>query len=67
MLFEDKCTKSHTCAGRVMGVLSHISRKPRNIMELVDKYRDANISYSGWRELDPEIWFAENIYISFLE
>ena len=51
-----------------MGALSHFRKKavkppdydPRNIMDLVDKYRDAHISDSGWREVDPEEWFAEN-------
>ena len=67
-LFEDECTQSHMCAGRVMGVLSHFRKKavkppdydPRNIVDLVDKYRDAHISDSGWREVDPEEWFLDN-------
>ena len=68
MLFEDECSQSHACVGRVMGVLSHLretvieppSYDPRNILDLIDKYRDANISDSGWRGVDPEEWFAEN-------
>ena len=68
MLFEDECIQSHTCAGRVMGVLSHIreeaikppSYDPRNIVDLVDNYRDAHISDCGLREVDPEEWFVEN-------
>jgi hypothetical protein len=43
-----------------MGVISHLreimikppSYDPRNIMDLLDKYRDAQISDSGWREVD---------------
>ena len=66
LLFEDKCSQSHICAGRVMGVLSHFrkhvieppSYDPRNIVDLLDKYRDAHIS--GWREVDPEEWVADN-------
>ena len=67
ILFEDECTKSHACAGRVMGVLSGMMEKvigppsfdPRNIVDLVDKYGDAHISDSGWREVDPEEWYEE--------
>jgi hypothetical protein len=63
-IFEDECNQSHSCAG----VLSHIRKKvvkppdydPRNIKNLVDKYRDAHISDSGWREVDPEKWFLDN-------
>ena len=66
MHFEDECTQSH--AGRVMGVLSHFRGKvidppsydPRNIVDLIEKYRDALISNSGWREVDPEEWFSDN-------
>ena len=29
LLFEDECIQSHTCAGRVMGVLSHIREKAK--------------------------------------
>jgi hypothetical protein len=51
-----------------MGVLSHLREKVieppsydhRHIVDLVDKYQDAHISDSGWREVDPEEWFAEN-------
>ena len=65
LMFEDECTQSHFCAGRVMGVLSHVRKKAvkppdydlRNIVDLVDKYRDAHINNSGWREVDPEEWF----------
>ena len=56
------------------GVLSHIresvieppSYDPRNIVDLIDKYRDAHISDSGWREVDPEEWFADNWKIYWL-
>ena len=66
LLYEDECTLDHLCAGRVMGVLSHFRGKvieapsydPRDIVELLDKYRDAHISDSGWREVDPEEWVA---------
>ena len=55
MIFEDECTQSHACAGRVMGVLSHFKGKvleppsydPRNIVDLIEKYRDAHISDGG--------------------
>ena len=68
LLFEDKCSQSHHCAGRVMGVLSNQRKHvieppdydPRNIVDLLDKYRDAHISDSGWREVDPEEWKTEN-------
>lgn len=67
LLFEDECTQAHACAGRLMGVLSHIREKvigapnydPRDIVGLVDKYRDAHISDdSGWRKVDSEEWFV---------
>jgi len=65
--FEDECTKLHNCAGRVAGVLSNVRDKviappsydSRNIVELIDKYGDAHLSDSGWREVDPEEWFAD--------
>ena len=67
LLFEDECSLSHNCAGRVMGVQSHLRKRvvappsydPRSIMDLLDKYRDAHISDSGWREVDPEEWHLE--------
>ena len=42
--FEDECSLSHSCAGRVMGVLEHVrdnvvkppTHDPRNIMDLVE-------------------------------
>ena len=68
ILFEDQCTQSHACAGRVMGVASGMREKlieppsfdPRNIVDLVEKYGDAHISDSGWREVDPEEWYEQN-------
>jgi hypothetical protein len=68
LLFEDQCTQSHSCAGRVSGVLSHIREKvidppnydPRSIVDLLDKYEDGHISDSGWREVDPEEWYLDN-------
>ena len=67
LLFEDECTQLNTCAGRVAGVLSHVRDKviappsydSRDIVELIEKYGDAHISDSGWREVDPEEWFAD--------
>jgi hypothetical protein len=55
LMFEDQCTQSHICAGRVSGVLSHIRKKvidppgydPRSIVDLLDKYQDGHISDSG--------------------
>ena len=67
LIFEDDCsTQSHTCAGRVMGVLFDMRDKvlkppefdPRNVVDLIDKYRDAHIMDSGWREVDTEEWVA---------
>ena len=51
-----------------MGVISHLRKNlieppnydPRNIVGLLDKYRDARIIDSGWREVDSEEWVAEN-------
>ena len=68
LLFEDECSlQSHTCAARVARVLEHVrdrvigppSYDPRNIVELLDKYGDAHISDSGWREIDEEEWFDQ--------
>ena len=68
LMFEDQCTQSHTCAGRVRGVLSHFREKiinppnydPRSIVDLLDKYEDGHISDSGWREVDPEEWYLQS-------
>ena len=63
LLMEDECTtQSHSCAGRVMGMLFNmrklVLRPPsydtRNVVDLLDRYRDAHISDSGWREVDTE-------------
>ena len=65
LMFEDECTtQSHSCAGRVMGVLfdkrssvlNPPSYDPRNVVDLLDKYRDGHIVDSGWREVDTEEW-----------
>ena len=65
-LFKDECSlQSHTCTGRVARVLNHVGDKVieppyydlRNIVDLLDKYGDAHISDSGWREVDEEEWF----------
>ena len=37
-------------------VLKYPSYDPRNVVDLLDKYRDAHISDMGWREVDPEEW-----------
>ena len=44
LLFEDSCSQSHTCAGRVMGIQAHVRDKvlkppsydPRDIVALVE-------------------------------
>ena len=67
LLFEDKCSQMHTCAGRIMGIQSHVREKllkppdydPRDIVALVEKYGDAHISDSGWRAVDQEEWFSD--------
>ena len=65
LMFEDDCTtQSHTCAGRIMGVLFDMRDKVlkppshdlRNVVDLIDRYRDAHIMDSGWREVDTEEW-----------
>ena len=65
LLMEDECsTHSHNCGGRVSGVVFNMrnsvlkppSYDPRNIVDLVDKYSDAHIIDSGWREVDTEEW-----------
>jgi hypothetical protein len=51
-MFEDQCSQTHTCAGRIRGVLAHIREKvieppnydPRSIVDLFDKYKDGHIS-----------------------
>ena len=67
LMFEDDCTtQSHTCAGRIMGVLfdmrDEVLQPPsydlRNVVDLIDRYRDAHIMDSGWREVDTEEWVA---------
>ena len=60
ILFEDECTQSHACAGMMEKVIGPPSFDPRNIVDLVDKYGDAHISDSGWREVDPEEWYEGN-------
>ena len=67
-MFEDECSiQSHYCAGRVARVLDHVrgmvigppDYDPRSIVGLLDKYGDAHVSNSGWREVDPEEWFDQ--------
>ena len=67
-MFEDECSiQSHYCAGRVARVLDHArgmvigppDYDPRSIVGLLDKYGDAHVSNSGWREVDPEEWFDQ--------
>ena len=64
---EDECsTHSHNCVGRVTSVVFNMrhsvlkppSYDPRNIVDLLDKYRDAHIIGRWWREVDHEEWFA---------
>ena len=66
LLFEDECSlQSHACAGRVSGLLEHVrdrvirppSYDERSIVDLLERYGDAHISDSGWREVDEEEWF----------
>ena len=67
-MFEDDCSiESHSCFGRISAVLfdkRDIALKPpdydeRNIIELLEKYSDAHILDSGWREVDPEEWIEK--------
>ena len=65
--YEDSCSQSHTCAGRLMGiqvpvrdkVLKPPSYDPRDIVALLEKYGDAHISDSGWRPVDQEEWYSD--------
>ena len=62
--FFKKVINSHSCAGRIMGVLfdmrDRVLKPPsydlRNVVDLIDRYRDAHIMDSGWREVDSEEW-----------
>ena len=65
ILFEDPCSsQAHICGGRVSAVVSNMRDKllkppsydPRNIEDLLDRYGDAHISDTGWREVDTEEW-----------
>ena len=67
-MFEDNCaTQTHNCVGRVKGVLFDnipLVLKPpdydnRDISHLVERYGDAHILDSGWREVDPEEWYDD--------
>ena len=58
LMFEDECsTQAHHCAGRVMGVLHNMrdivlnppTYDSRNVVNLLDKYRDGHIIDCGWR------------------
>ena len=68
LLFEDECTLSHSCVGRVMGVLAHVRESvikppeydPRNIVDLIEKYGDAHINDCGWREVSREEWHHDS-------
>ena len=69
ILFEDQCTLHHNCAGRVSGLQAHLRDKvinppsydPRNIVDLIEKYGDAHLSDTGWREIDPgEEWYEDS-------
>ena len=61
--FEDICTsQSHKCSGRVMGVLIGMREKvkydsrQRCLIDLIDKFGDAHILDSGWREANLRDW-----------
>ena len=68
LLFEDECSllAHHNCSARVMGVVSNMKHRllqppsydPRSILDLLDKYGDAHIIDSGWREVFTEEWVA---------
>ena len=67
LLMEDECSiQPHHCAARVMGVVSNMrdmvlkppSYDPRDIVELIERYGDAHIIDSGWREVDTEEWVS---------
>ena len=68
LLFEDECsTLGHqNCLARVKSVvlsMRHLALKPpdydpRSILDLLDRYGDAHILDSGWREVDTEEWVA---------
>ena len=68
ILFEDQCTIHNCCVGRVSGLQAHIRDKvllppsydERNIVNLIEKYGDAHLSNSGWREVDPEEWYEDS-------
>ena len=68
ILFEDQCTLSHNCAGRVSGLQAHVRDKvlepptydTRNVVNLLEKYGDAHLSDFGWRDIDPEEWFENS-------
>ena len=51
----------HSCAGQVLGDMREQVLKPpiydptpSNVVDLLDKYRDAHIIDSGWRDVDNE-------------
>ena len=68
LLFEDECSllAHYNCAARVMGEVSNMKDKllqppsydPRSILDLLERYGDAHIIDSGWREVDTEEWVA---------
>ena len=60
LLMEDECsTHSNNCGGRVSSVVFNMRKSvlkppsydPRNVLDLLNKYKDAHISDSGWREV----------------
>ena len=65
LLKDEGSTHSHNC-GKIVSVVFNLrdsvlkppSYDPRNIVDLLDKYGDAHIIDSGWREVDHEEWFA---------
>ena len=68
LMMEDECssqTCGSCCVGRVMEVLCGMrdsalkppSYDPRDVVDMLDKYRDGHILDMGWREVDTEEWF----------
>ena len=55
--FEDKCSQSHSCLGRIRAVSSDrkdLAWTPRNIIDLLEKYGDGHVIDRGWREWHGE-------------
>ena len=67
ILFEDQCSLSNNCVGRVSGLQAYVRDKmleppsfdQRRMVNLLEKYGDAHLSDGGWRKIDPEKWFED--------